>query len=60
MAKHLPLEKILDNPTNIAGFLDEHVLGDYYDYCWTRYKDLVAARTPRNEKLKEEIGRAHV
>lgn len=53
MAKHLPLDKILDNPTNIAGFLDEHVLGDYYDYCWTRYKDLVSARTPRNEKLKE-------
>ena len=53
MAKHLSLDKILANPTNIAGFLDEKVLGDYYDYCDTHYKDLVSGRTARNEKLKE-------
>lgn len=53
MAKHLSLDKILANPTNIAGFLDEKVLGDYYDYCDNHYRDLVSGRTERNEKLKE-------
>lgn len=53
MAKHLALDVILSNPTNIAGLLNEQTLADFYDYCETRYKDLVSARTPRNEKLKE-------
>lgn len=53
MAKKLSIDKILSNPTNIAHMLDEHCLGGIFDYCDVRYKDLVATRTPRNEKLKE-------
>ena len=53
MAKKLSIDKILSNPTNIVHLLDENCLGGIFDYCDVRYKDLVATRTPRNEKLKE-------
>lgn len=53
MAKKLSIDKILSNPTNVVRLLDEHCLGGIFDYCDVRYKDLVATRTPRNEKLKE-------
>lgn len=53
MAKKLSIDKILSNPTNIVRLLDENCLGGIFDYCDVRYKDLVATRTPRNEKLKE-------
>lgn len=53
MAKKLSIDKILSNPTNIVRLLDEDCLGGIFDYCDVRYKDLVATRTPRNEKLKE-------
>lgn len=53
MAKKLSIDKILSNPTNVVRLLDENCLGGIFDYCNVRYKDLVATRTPRNEKLKE-------
>lgn len=53
MAKKLSIDKILSNPTNVVHLLDENCLGGIFDYCDVRYKDLVATRTPRNEKLKE-------
>jgi chaperonin GroES len=53
MAKKVSIDKILSNPTNVVRLLDENLLGCMYDYCDVRYKDLVATRTPRNEKLKE-------
>lgn len=53
MAKKLSIDKILSRPTNIVPLLDGHCLADICDYCDVRYKDLVATRTPRNEKLKE-------
>lgn len=53
MAKKLSIDKILSNPTNVVRLLDENCLGGIFDYCDVRYKDLVATRTPRNEKLKE-------
>lgn len=53
MAKKLKLADILSYPTNIARLLDEHTKDSLYDYCSTRYIDLVAIRTPRNEKLRQ-------
>lgn len=53
MAKKVSLEKILSNPTDIARLLSEEQLNYVYDYCNTRYQDLVASRTPRNEKLRQ-------
>lgn len=53
MAKKLKIEEILSFPTNILRLLDNDVREHIYDYCDTRYKDLVAIRTPRNEKLRE-------
>lgn len=53
MVKKLSIDKILSNPTNVVHLLDENCLGGIFDYCDVRYKDLVATRTPRNEKLKE-------
>ena len=53
MAKKLKIEDILSFPTNILRLLDNDVREHIYDYCDTRYKDLVAIRTPRNEKLRE-------
>ena len=53
MAKKIKLEDILSYPTNIARLLDGHTKEAVYDYCDTRYQDLVAIRTPRNEKLRQ-------
>lgn len=53
MAKKLKLDDILSYPTNIAKLLDAHTKEGLYDYCDTRYQDLVAIRTPRNEKLRQ-------
>ena len=53
MAKKIKLEDILNYPTNIAKLLDGHTKEGIYDYCDTRYQDLVAIRTPRNEKLRQ-------
>jgi hypothetical protein len=53
MAKKIKIEDILSFPTNILRLLDNDVREHIYDYCDTRYKDLVAIRTPRNEKLRE-------
>ena len=53
MAKKLKIEDILSFPTNIARLLDADQKNGIYDYCDVRYKDLVAIRTPRNEKLRQ-------
>lgn len=53
MAKKLSIETILSNPTDIARLLSDNILGSIFDYCDIRYKDLVALRTPRNEKLRQ-------
>jgi len=53
MAKKLSIENILSNPTDIARLLNDDVLGSIFDYCDVRYKDLVAIRTTRNEKLRQ-------
>lgn len=53
MAKKIKLEDILSFPTNIARLLEQDAKEHIYDYCNTRYEDLVAIRTPRNEKLRE-------
>ena len=53
MAKKLRIEEILSNPTDIARLLNDDVLGSIFDYCDVRYKDLVAIRTTRNEKLRQ-------
>lgn len=53
MAKKLKIADILSYPTNIAKLLDNNQKEGIYDYCETRYKDLVAIRTPRNEKLRQ-------
>ena len=53
MAKKLKLEDILSFPTNIARLLDNNQKEGIYEYCNTRYEDLVAIRTPRNEKLRQ-------
>ena len=53
MSKKLSMDKILSNPTNVVRFLDCDCLNGIYSYCDVRYKDLVATRTPRNEKLKQ-------
>lgn len=53
MAKKVSLEKILSNPTDVARFLSDEQLNYVYDYCNTRYQDLVTSRTPRNEKLRQ-------
>lgn len=51
MAKKLSIETILSNPTDIARLLHNDVLNTLFDYCNVRYKDLVALRTTRNQKL---------
>lgn len=53
MAKKLKLADILSYPTNIAKLLDGSQKESIYEYCNTRYEDLVAIRTPRNEKLRQ-------
>lgn len=53
MAKKLKLEDILSFPTNIAKLLEDSQKEGIYEYCNTRYEDLVAIRTPRNEKLRQ-------
>jgi len=53
MAKKLKLADILSYPTNIAKLLDGSQKEGIYEYCNTRYEDLVAIRTPRNEKLRQ-------
>lgn len=53
MAKKLSIQDILSNPTDIARLLNDNVLQGVFDYCDIRYKDLVAIRTPRNEKLRQ-------
>lgn len=53
MAKKLKIEDILSYPTNISRLLDKDTKCGIYDYCWTRYDDLVAIREPRNEKLRQ-------
>lgn len=53
MAKKLKIDDILSFPTNIARLLDNSQKEGIYDYCDVRYKDLVAIRTPRNEKLRQ-------
>lgn len=53
MAKHLSIETILSNPTDVARLLNDNVLESIFDYCDIRYKDLVAIRTARNEKLRQ-------
>ena len=53
MAKKLSIEDILSNPTDIARLLNDDVLYGIFDYCDVRYKDLVAIRTARNEKLRQ-------
>lgn len=53
MAKKLSIEDILSNPTDIARLLNDDVLHGIFDYCDVRYKDLVAIRTARNEKLRQ-------
>lgn len=46
------LDKILSAPTDVCRLLADKTLAEMFDYCDVRYKELVAARTPRNEKLK--------
>lgn len=53
MAKKLKIADILSYPTNIAKLLDSAQKEGIYEYCNTRYEDLVAIRTPRNEKLRQ-------
>lgn len=53
MAKKLKITEILSNPTDIARLLHKDILSDIFDYCSVRYNDLVAIRTPRNEKLRQ-------
>ena len=53
MAKKLNIADILSNPTDVARLLNDDVLQGIFDYCDVRYKDLVAIRTARNEKLRQ-------
>lgn len=50
--KKLSLNDILSNQTDISSLIAGEVLAKMYDYCDVRYGELVALRTPRNEKLK--------
>ena len=51
--KKLSMDTILSNPTDVSRLLDEKTLSSMFDYCDVRYKDLVALRTTRNEKLRQ-------
>lgn len=53
MAKKISIEQILSNPSDVLHLVSSDVQNSIYDYCESRYIDLVANRSPRNEKLRQ-------